>query len=104
VQRDPELSEILLRAFILRRSALISQAENDLVLLGSRHSLGTLQIKEFLTRNGQPFTYHDVENEPGVQALLDRLQIGVNEVPVIVCEQGHVYRNPRSRHCRQSSD
>jgi len=53
-----------------------------------------LQIKEFLTRNGQPFTYHDVENEPGVQALLDRLQIGVNEVPVIVCEQGHVYRNP----------
>ena len=94
VQRDAELSEILLRAFILRRTALISQAENDLVLLGSRHSLRTLQIKEFLTRNGQPFTYHDVENEPGVQALLDRLQIGVNEVPVIVCEQGHVYRNP----------
>ena len=94
VQRDPELSEILLRAFILRRSALISQTENDLVLLGSRHSLGTLQIKEFLTRNGQPFTYHDVESDPGVQALLDRLQIGVNEVPVIVCEQGHVYRNP----------
>ena len=94
VQRDPELSEILLRAFLLRRGALISQAENDLVLLGSRHSLGTLQIKEFLTRNGQPFTYHDVENEPGVQALLDRLQIGVNEVPVIVCEEGYVYRNP----------
>jgi thioredoxin reductase (NADPH) len=94
VQRDPELSEILLRAFILRRTALISQTENDLVLLGSRHSLRTLQLKEFLTRNGQPFTYQDVENEPGVQALLDRLQIGVNEVPVIVCEQGHVYRNP----------
>jgi thioredoxin reductase (NADPH) len=94
VQGDPELSEILLRAFILRRVALISQAENDLVLLGSRHSLRTLQLKEFLTRNGQPFTYHDVENEPGVQALLDRLQIGVNEVPVIVCEEGHVFRNP----------
>jgi thioredoxin reductase (NADPH) len=94
VQRDPELSEILLRAFILRRVALISQTENDLVLLGSQHSLGTLQIKEFLTRNGQPFTYQDVENEPGVQALLDRLQIGVNEVPVIVCKGGYVYRNP----------
>jgi thioredoxin reductase (NADPH) len=94
VQRDPELSEILLRAFMLRRVALISQTENDLVLLGSRHSLRTLQLKEFLTRNGQPFTYHDVENEPGVQALLDRLQIGVNEVPVILCETGYVYRNP----------
>ena len=94
VQGDPELSEILLRAFVLRRTALISQAENDLVLLGSRHSLGTLRLKEFLSRNGQPFTYHDVETEPGVQALLDRLQIGVNEVPVIICEEGHVFRNP----------
>jgi thioredoxin reductase (NADPH) len=94
VQGDPELSEILLRAFVLRRVALISQAENDLVLLGSRHSLGTLRLKEFLSRNGQPFTYHDVETEPGVQALLDRLQIGVNEIPVILCEEGHVYRNP----------
>lgn len=94
VQGDPELSEILLRAFILRRVALISQADNDLVLLGSRHSLGTSRLKEFLTRNGQPFTYHDVETEPGVQALLDRMQIGVGEIPVIVCEEGHVFRNP----------
>src|SRR5438874_13811384 len=94
VQRDPELSEILLRAFILRRVALISQAENDLVLLGSRHSLGTLRLKEFLSRHGQPFTCHAVETEPGVQALLDRLQIGVNEVPVIICEEGQLFRNP----------
>src|SRR5438105_9770671 len=94
VQGDPELSEILLRAFILRRVALISQTENDLVLLGSRHSLGTLQLKEFLTRNGQPFTYHDVETEPGMQEMLDRLQIGINEVPVIVCQEGYVLRNP----------
>jgi thioredoxin reductase (NADPH) len=94
VQRDPELSEILLRAFILRRVALISQSDNDLVLLGSQHSLNTLKLKEFLTRNGEPFTYHDVETEPGIQALLDRLQVGINEVPVIVCQEGYVLRNP----------
>ena len=94
VQRDPELSEILLRAFILRRTALISQTDNDLVLLGSQHSLSTLKLKEFLTRNGEPFTYHDVETEPGMQALLDRLQVGINEVPVLVCEEGYVLRNP----------
>jgi thioredoxin reductase (NADPH) len=94
VQRDPELSEILLRAFILRRVALISQTDNDLVLLGSRHSLSTLRLKEFLTRNGEPFTYHDVETEAGIQALLDHLQVSVNEVPVLVCKEGHVLRNP----------
>jgi len=94
VQRDPELSEILLRAFILRRVALINQSDNELVLLGSRHSLGTQRLKEFLTRNGEPFTYHDVETEPGMQEMLDRLQIGINEVPVIVCQEGYVLRNP----------
>jgi thioredoxin reductase (NADPH) len=94
VQRDSELSEILMRAFILRRVALLAEGTTDLVLLGSRHSAGTLRLKEFLTRNGQPFTYQDVESDPCVQVLLDRFHVGVNEVPVVVCEGGHVFRNP----------
>jgi thioredoxin reductase (NADPH) len=94
VARDSELSEILMRAFILRRVALLSEGHNDMVLLGSRHSAATLRLKEFLTRNGQPFNYQDVETDPSVQALLDRFHVGVNEVPVIVCQGGHVLRNP----------
>jgi thioredoxin reductase (NADPH) len=94
VQRDAELSEILLRAFILRRVALLSQVGGDLVLLGSHHSAATSRLQEFLTRNGQPFVYQDVETEPGVQAMLDRFHIGVNEVPVVVCAGGHVFKNP----------
>ena len=77
-----------MRAFILRRVALIAAATSDLVLLGSRHSASTLRIKEFLSRNGQPFTYQDVESDPGVQALLDRFHVGVDEVPVVVCQGG----------------
>ena len=68
-----------------------------MVLLGSRHSADTLRIKEFLTRNGQPFTYQDVETDPGVQALLDRFHVGVNEVPVVICRGGHVLKNPSHR-------
>jgi thioredoxin reductase (NADPH) len=94
VQRDSELSEIIMRAFILRRVALASQGGADMILLGSRHSAATLRLKEFLSRNGQPFTYQDVETEPGVQALVDRFQIRVNEIPVVLCEGGHVLRNP----------
>ncbi|PYO24438.1 MAG: pyridine nucleotide-disulfide oxidoreductase, partial [Candidatus Rokuibacteriota bacterium] len=94
VQRDAELSEILMRAFILRRVALIAQAHTGLVLIGSRHSARTLQIREFLSRNAQPFTYQDVETDPGVQALLDRFHVGVDDVPVVVCEGGKVLRNP----------
>jgi thioredoxin reductase (NADPH) len=94
VQRDAELSELLMRAFILRRVALMAQQTNELVLLGSRHSGSTQQIREFLSRNGQPFSYQDVETDPSVQVLLDRFHIGVDEVPVIVCQGGHVFRNP----------
>jgi thioredoxin reductase (NADPH) len=94
VQRDPELSEILMRAFILRRVALVAQDTDDMVLLGSRHSGSTQRIKEFLTGNGQPFMYQDVETDPGVQVLLDRFHIGVDDVPVVVCRGGHVFKNP----------
>ncbi|HEX7596750.1 MAG TPA: FAD-dependent oxidoreductase, partial [Polyangia bacterium] len=94
VQRDSELSEILMRAFILRRVALIAQGGGGLVLLGSRHSAATLKLREFLVRNNQPFTYQDVETDPSVQALLDRFQIGVAEVPVVVCSGGRVHKNP----------
>ena len=94
VQRDFELSEILMRAFILRRVALIAQSGSGLVLIGSRHSRRTLEIREFLSRNGQPLTYHELESEPDVQALLDRFEVRVGDVPVIVCETGQVLRNP----------
>jgi thioredoxin reductase (NADPH) len=94
VQRDAELSELLMRAFILRRVAMMSQETSELVLLGSRHSGTTAQIREFLSRNGQPFTYQDVETDPSVQQLLDRFHIGVDDVPVIVCRGGHVFKNP----------
>ena len=94
VQRDSELSEILMRAFILRRVALMAQETNDLVLLGSRHSGSTQRIREFLSRNGQPFTYQDVETDPAVQVLLDRFHVGVDEVPVVLCRGGHVLKNP----------
>jgi thioredoxin reductase (NADPH) len=94
VQRDFELSEILMRAFILRRAGLVSMGTSALVLIGSRHSARTLTLREFLTRNAQPFTYEDVETDPAVQALLDRFGVSIGEVPVIVCTSGHVFRNP----------
>jgi len=83
-----------MRAFILRRVALANQDTNDMVLLGSRHSGSTQRIREFLSRNGQPFTYQDVEADPSVQVLLDQFHVGVNDVPVVVCRGGHVLKNP----------
>ena len=94
VQRDAEISEILMRAFILRRVGLVAQEGGPLVLVGSRQSASTMKLREFLTRNAQPYSYQDVEADPAVQALLDRFAVRVDEVPVIICEAGKVFKNP----------
>jgi thioredoxin reductase (NADPH) len=94
VQVDAELSEILMRAFILRRVGLISRSAGETVLIGSLHSAATLRIREFLTRNGQPHAYLDVDKDAAVQALLDRFGLGVSDVPVVICRYERVLKNP----------
>ena len=98
VQMDPELGEILMRAFILRRVELIASGIGDAVLVGSTHSSGTLRIREFLTRNGHPYTYIDLDRDPDVQALLDRFDVAVTDVPVLlVCGGEAALRNPTNQ-------
>jgi thioredoxin reductase (NADPH) len=94
VQTDPELSDIFMRAFILRRVELVAQNFGDVVLLGSSHLADTLRIKEFLTRNGHPYAYIDLDSDTGVQELLDRFQIAIKDVPVVICGGKVVLRNP----------
>ena len=81
IQTDAELSEILMRAFIMRRLALIAGDLGDVVVIGSTHSAGTLRASEFLTRNGHPFHYLDLDRDHEAQELLDRFRIDVSEIP-----------------------
>src|SRR5438445_1119930 len=75
VQTDSELSEIFMRAFILRRVELLAHGFGDVVLLGSDFCSGTLRVKEFLTRNGHPYTYVDLDRDSGVEELLNRFHV-----------------------------
>jgi thioredoxin reductase (NADPH) len=94
IQTDAELSEILMRAFILRRVALIARDLGDVVVIGSTHSSGTLRVKEFLTRNGHPFHNLDLDRDRDAQELLDRFQVSVADIPVVICRGDAVLRNP----------
>ena len=97
VQTDSELSDIFLRAFILRRLELIARGISDVVLIGSSHSLDTLRIKEFLTRNYQPYSYIDLERDADVQGLLDRFKVAIADLPVLICRGREVLRNPTNQ-------
>lgn len=94
MQTDAALGEILLRAFVLRRVYLIANSVGDAVLIGSSHSADTLRLKAFLSRNGHPHTYLDVEHDPDVQTMLDHFGIRVTDIPVLICRGELVLRNP----------
>src|SRR6202140_1102552 len=97
VQTDSELSDIFLRAFILRRLELIARGISDLVLIGSSHSVDTLRIKEFLSRNYQPYSYIDLESDADVQELLDRFNVAIADFPGLICRAKVVLRNPTNQ-------
>ncbi|PYR92735.1 MAG: pyridine nucleotide-disulfide oxidoreductase [Acidobacteria bacterium] len=97
VQTDAEISEIVMRAFIYRRLELAAHGIGDVVLIGSVHSAATLRIKEFLTRNGHPFRYVDLDRDADVQDLLDRFSVAVGEIPVLLCRGDVVLRNPSNQ-------
>ncbi len=97
VQLDAELSEILVRAFLLRRAQLIAGGFGDVLLIGSNHSSDTLRIKEFLTRNAHPYSSIDPDKDCDVQELLDRFQFSIADIPVLICRGRTVLRNPTNR-------
>jgi len=94
IRSDAELSDIFLRAFILRRLQLIDQGLGDVLLLGSNHCQGSLHIREFLTRNGHPYKFVDLDTDADSQAMLDQFHVGAGDVPVVICRGTIVLRNP----------
>jgi thioredoxin reductase (NADPH) len=93
IQTDAELSEILMRAFMLRRLEMIKGELGNVVVIGSSHQAGTLRVSEFLTRSGHPFHAVDLARDHDAQELLDRFHLSPADVPVVICGS-EVLRNP----------
>src|SRR5690606_1199055 len=48
----------------------------------------------FLTRNGHPFGYVDVQRDTDVGDLLDRFHVAAADMPVVICRGEIVLKNP----------
>jgi len=94
MQTDAGLGEMFLSTFLLRRGYLIAHSAGDALLVGSSHSSDTLRLREFLTRNGHPHTYIDLDRDADVQAVLDQFAIRTTDIPVLICRGELVLRNP----------
>lgn len=101
VQSDAEIGEIIMRAFIMRRLGFLRAGIGDVVLIGSTHAAGTLRIKEFLMRNGHPYTYMDLERDAEVEQLMTTFHVHADQIPVVICRGNKVLRNPSNRDLAQ---
>ncbi len=94
LQTDAELSEIFMRAFILRRAAVIDRGVGDVVVMGSQYAPRTLEIREFLSRNAHPHTYLDLDTDEASRESLDRWNISADDVPIVIYRGEIVLRHP----------
>ena len=91
---EADLGERLMRALILRRVGLIETGGGGPVIVGRAGSGDVLRLQDFLRRNGHPYQSLDSDTDPEARALIERFHIDPAELPVVVCPDGSLLRNP----------
>src|SRR6202041_1925463 len=94
IAKDSDLGELLMEAFVARRQLMIQLGEGNVILFGKRASPRTLVLREFLSRNGHPFRYVDIDSDTSAEELMDKLAVREGEIPVVYCNNRYVLRNP----------
>ncbi len=94
VAGEPDIGEIMMRAFILRRVGLIQHVHGGVVLVGPGHAADTLRLERFLVRNNYPHRLLDTEVDPDAGDFLKCYQIDAGDLPVVVAGHDGVFRNP----------
>lgn len=97
VGEKPDLGEVLLRAFLIRRTLLQASGNVGLLVVGSRYSSDTLRLREFLARCRYPMTWEDIEASPDARKLLDEFGVCADQTPIVVLPTGEVLRRPSNQ-------
>lgn len=90
----PELAEVLLTAFLTRRTLLIDGGFEGAKIIGSRFSPAAHALREFATRNAIPFTWLDLETDADAEALLRTMGVPASATPVVIGRGGQWVSNP----------
>jgi thioredoxin reductase (NADPH) len=94
---DAAIGEMVMRALILRRVALIESGGGGPILIGPASLPDLVRLETFCTRNGMPKTVLDPEVDDDARTLVERLDVAPDDLPLAVCPNGEVLRNPTDR-------
>jgi len=90
---EADLGERIMRALILRRMGLIETGAGP-IIVGAEANADVLRLTNFLRRNGHQYRQLDPENDTCAQTLVERFQIAPEQLPIVLCLQGQLLRNP----------
>lgn len=93
VSAEPDVGEVILRAFILRRVGFIRHAEGGVILVGSRHGSDTQRLVRFMVSNGYPHRVVDTEDDQDFGICLDHFHVTADQLPVLILPGEVVLRN-----------
>ena len=92
VARDPAFGDLILRAYLLRRSILIGLGAG-LRIVGSKYSPDTRRVRDFAARNRLPYRWLDLEADPSAEAVAAQFGVTPQDTPVVIVH-GRLLRNP----------
>src|SRR5688572_14619360 len=93
VTEEPNLSDVILKAFLARRTYMI-RTGLGLRIIGSRHSSDAARLREIAARNRVPHVWIELVENPGAEALLERFGAKPSETPVTIWQDEDVLKNP----------
>jgi thioredoxin reductase (NADPH) len=91
---EAELGERIMRALILRRVGLLEIGAGGPIIVGRTDNGDVLRLQGFLQRSGQPQQLLNPETDPEAKALIDRFHVDPGELPIVLCPNGQLLRNP----------
>jgi thioredoxin reductase (NADPH) len=94
--QELDLSELILRAFLLRH-AILTHIGSGLTLIGSRFHPDTRRLLEVLARNRLASKWLDLETSPDAEAILRELEVPVEDLPIVLVPGEPLLRNPSAR-------
>ena len=91
---EAELGERIMRALILRRMRLLRSGAGGPIIVGGADNADVLRLENFLDRNSHPHQRLDPNSDLCARALIERFHITSRELPIVLCPNGAILRNP----------
>jgi thioredoxin reductase (NADPH) len=91
---EAETGEKIMRALILRRVGLLERNIGGPIIVGRADNRDVLRLENFLARNGHPHQRLDPDTDPCAKTLVERFHLKPGELPIVLCPNGEMLRNP----------